>query len=63
MDLSWSIRGIGDFNADGQSDILWLHTSGAVALWFMSAGQFSGDVYPATLAAGWAVRAVPASLR
>jgi hypothetical protein len=44
VDLSWSIRGIGDFNADGTSDILWVHTNGSVALWFMSGGQFSADV-------------------
>ena len=63
VDLSWAIRGVGDFNADGKSDILWVHTSGLVALWFMSAGQFAGDVYPDTLAPGTVVRTVTGSLR
>jgi hypothetical protein len=32
----WSIRGTGDFNGDGSSDILWQDTSGNVAIWEMN---------------------------
>jgi hypothetical protein len=61
VDLSWSIKGIGDFNADGRSDLLWTHSSGSVAIWFMAGGMFSGDAYPTTLASGWEIRAVRGS--
>jgi hypothetical protein len=33
---SWSIVGIGDFNGDGFTDILWRDTGGNVAIWFMN---------------------------
>ncbi len=32
----WQIQGTGDFNADGQSDILWRNTNGTVQLWLIS---------------------------
>ena len=31
-----------DFNGDGRADILWRHTSGAVALWFMNGPSLIG---------------------
>ena len=34
-DASWTIAGIGDFNGDGYSDIVWRQSSGALALWDM----------------------------
>jgi subtilase family serine protease len=38
-DSSWSIRGTGDFDGNGTSDILWSQpTTGATALWLMSGG-------------------------
>ncbi len=35
-DASWSIAGIGDFNHDGKSDILWRNANGSLALWLMN---------------------------
>jgi hypothetical protein len=32
----WSIKGTGDFNGDGKTDILWQDTSGNVAIWQMN---------------------------
>ena len=32
---AWQVAGVADFNGDGKSDILWRHTSGAVAEWNM----------------------------
>jgi hypothetical protein len=32
----WTIIGLGDFNGDGYSDILWRDTSGDLALWEMN---------------------------
>jgi len=31
----WHIMGVGDYNHDGKSDILWQNSSGAVAVWEM----------------------------
>ena len=30
----WTIQGIGDFDSDGRSDILWRHDDGRLAMWF-----------------------------
>ena len=34
-DASWSVAGVGDFNGDGYSDLLWRQSSGALAVWDM----------------------------
>ncbi len=34
--MNWSIAGVGDFNGDGKSDILWRHTSGVNYVWYMN---------------------------
>jgi hypothetical protein len=35
-DLSWQIRGVGDFNRDGVPDLVWRHAgNGANSLWYM----------------------------
>jgi hypothetical protein len=33
---TWTLAGVGDFNGDGQSDLLWTDTSGNYSIWFMS---------------------------
>ena len=33
---SWSVAGIGDFNGDGDADILWRNSSGSLAEWLMN---------------------------
>ncbi len=35
-DASWSIAGIGDFNHDGFSDVLWRKSDGSLAVWLMN---------------------------
>lgn len=35
-DLNWQIVGTGDFNRDGQTDILWYHPTQGTAVWLMS---------------------------
>ena len=32
---SWEIKGSGDFNGDGKSDIVWQSSDGTPALWLM----------------------------
>ena len=36
---TWSIVGQRDFNGDGKADLLWLDTSGNIAMWFMNGAQ------------------------
>jgi hypothetical protein len=49
---SWQIKGSGDFNGDGKSDILWQGSDGTPAIWLMdgtnamsvgAAGSFNPD--------------------
>ncbi len=35
-DASWSVAGIGDFNHDGKSDLLWRNANGSLAMWLMN---------------------------
>jgi ELWxxDGT repeat protein len=42
-DASWSIAGIGDFNHDGKSDILWRNGNGSLALWLMNGTTIAGS--------------------
>jgi uncharacterized repeat protein (TIGR01451 family) len=40
-DLDWSIVGSGDFNLDGQMDLLFQHTDGTLAVWFMNGNSLT----------------------
>jgi hypothetical protein len=44
--LEWQVRGVGDFNRDGRSDILWRRTDGQVGIWHMAGGVRIGETYP-----------------
>ncbi len=42
----WQIKGVADFNADGQRDLLWHHQpSGALQVWFMNGTTRIGGGY------------------
>jgi len=34
-DLGWRLGGVGDVNGDGFGDLVWQHTSGRLAVWYM----------------------------
>jgi hypothetical protein len=46
VDPAWQVKGVGDFDGDGRSDILWRHTDGQVAIWRMAGGVRTGESYP-----------------
>jgi hypothetical protein len=41
---SWHVAGIGDFDGDGKSDILWRNDNGTVAEWLMNGSQVTSAV-------------------
>jgi hypothetical protein len=41
---SWQVRGTGDFNADGNSDILFQHTNGSLSIWEMAGSTVIGGI-------------------
>ncbi len=63
-DASWSVAGVGDFDGDTRSDILWRNTSGEVAVWQMNGSTItgSGDVTSGGVAvrpdASWSVAGI-----
>jgi hypothetical protein len=56
----WQVHGVGDFNGDGKSDILWRHASaGQTAIWFMDGATVTSAANTsATATAGWQVQGV-----
>ena len=48
----WSVAGIGNFNHDGTSDIMWRNAGGVTSVWIMKDGQIAGTVGTGP-SAGW----------
>ncbi len=63
-DASWSVAGVGDFNGDTRSDVLWRNTSGEVVEWLMNGATVSasGDITSGGVAvrpdASWSVAGI-----
>ena len=53
VDPAWQIVGRGDYNGDGFADILWRHTSGELAMWFMNGVQALGGGGVTTIDPAW----------
>ena len=45
-DSSWSVGGIGDFDGDGNADILWRRTDGTLSEWTMNGATISASQAP-----------------
>ena len=44
IDTNWEIKGVGDFNGDGKSDILWRHTiNNSNVMWLMNGTNLLGS--------------------
>ena len=53
------VQGVGDFNGDGNMDVLWRDTnSGAVSIWFTNGAQVTSGASVGTLPSNWSVAQV-----
>ena len=57
-DKGWTVVGTGDFNGDGRSDLLYQHTDGTLAVWYMNGTTMSSSVFLNPASAGTAWKAV-----
>ncbi len=61
QDTNWRIAGTGDFNGDGQTDILWRYYGtgayqGLNVVWYMNGAQFAGEaVFSQVLDTDWRI--------
>jgi hypothetical protein len=52
----WNVVGIGDFNGDGNDDLLWRNSStGALTMWFLNNGVVTSSATVGTVATTWSV--------
>ncbi len=53
---TWSVVGVGDFDGDGNLDIVWRDTSGNVAIWFLSnTGGVVSSAFVANVSTSWTI--------
>ena len=52
-DASWSVAGVGDFNSDGNADILWRNSNGSLAEWLMNGATITSS---GSISARWCNR-------
>jgi hypothetical protein len=51
---------VGDYNADGKSDLLWRDTSGNTAIWFMSGTAVASTAGVGNVPTIWTVQSLSA---
>jgi FG-GAP-like repeat len=51
----WQTQGVGDFDGDGDGDVLWRHRDGAVVTWELEDGQLLTNHNIAFASVGWEV--------
>lgn len=55
----WDVVGVGDFNSDGQPDIVWRNqVTGKLGLWLLAGAQVIGGGSLPTPSAGWQLRGI-----
>ena len=70
LDGNWQIHGVGDFDGNGESDLLWRcvpqapatacgnAVAGSVAIWQFADGAYSWTTWPGALDASWQIQSV-----
>ena len=53
--LTWSVVGQRDFNADGNTDILWRDTQGNVGMWLMNGASVQSTTILGNMPTSWSV--------
>ena len=51
----WTVAGIGDFDGDGKSDLLWRDAAGQIAIWEMDGANFLRGDTISFITADWSV--------
>lgn len=55
IDNSWKISGLGDFNADSKSDVLWRNDNGDVNIWLMDGATIRLDSFVGSMDNSWKI--------
>jgi FG-GAP-like repeat/RTX calcium-binding nonapeptide repeat (4 copies) len=59
MGSAWTMYGVGDFNGDGKTDMLWVNAEGKTAIWEMNGNNLAGFGVPAgQMGSAWHVAAI-----
>ncbi len=59
VNVDWEVKGTGDFDRDGQPDILWQHkTKRTLVVWLMNGTSYLRSIGLPTAASGWTLSAV-----
>jgi hypothetical protein len=54
----WQIAGVGDFDGDGRTDLLWRHNSGTLAIWFLDGTTITGTATLPMITPQWQIVSV-----
>ena len=60
MPANWSVAATGDYNGDGQSDILWVDNAGNVGTWLMNGATITSVAMYGNVGAAWSVQSLNA---
>lgn len=56
LDPAWQIQGTGDFDGDRIGDVLWRHTNGQLAIWYLNSGSVRFQSWPGKPGNDWAIK-------
>ena len=55
VSLNWTVAGIGDFDSNGSTDLLWRDTAGDVAIWLMNGTTIASSTVLNNLPLSWTI--------